>query len=105
METKTYYKPAASGTFWSSTPLYNAEMRAKRRNWFDKLKDSSALTPAEIWEFHHTGGEGNPEIDLIMDRSFVKTQSITQIERTSETTFLTYEDLSEKNVKRLQLDF
>jgi hypothetical protein len=91
--------------FWSSTPLYNAEMREKRRNWFDKLKDSSALTPAEIWEFHHTGGEGNPEIDLIMDRSFVKTQSITQIERTSETTFLTYEDLSEKNVKRLQLDF
>jgi hypothetical protein len=91
--------------FWSSTPLYNAEMREKRRNWFDKLKDSSALTPAEIWEFHHTGGEGNPEIDLIMDRSFVKTQSITQIERTYETTYLTYEDLSEKNVKRLQLDF
>lgn len=90
---------------WSSTPLYNAEMRAKRRNWFDKLKNSSALTPAEVWEFHHTGGEGDPEIDLIMDRSFVKTQSITQIERTSETTFITYEDLSEKNIKILQLDF
>ncbi len=85
---------------WSSTPLYNAEMRAKRRNWFDELKNSSALSPAEIWEFHHTGGEGNTEIDLIMNRGFVKTQSISQIERTSEKTILTYEDLSEKKYNK-----
>ncbi|HSI69740.1 MAG TPA: hypothetical protein VK941_05870, partial [Gillisia sp.] len=90
---------------WSSTPLYNAEMRAKRRNWFDELKNSAALSPAEIWEFHHTGGEGNPEIDFIMDRGFVRTQSVSQIERTAEKTILTYEDLSEKNITKLELDF
>lgn len=90
---------------WSSSPLYNAEMKAKRMNWFNKLKNTSALSPAELWEFHHTGGEGDPKIDLIMDRTFVKTQSITQIERKSKKTLLTYEDLSEKKIKKLELDF
>ncbi|MCM4160064.1 NRDE family protein [Antarcticibacterium flavum] len=90
---------------WSSTPLYNAEMRDKRRSWFDKLKNSSALSPAEVWEFHHSGGEGDPETDLVMDRGFVKTQSITQIEKSGAGTILIYEDLSEKSIKRLKLEF
>lgn len=90
---------------WSSTPLYNPEMREKRKTWFNKLRNASDLSSAELWKFHHKAGEGDPEVDLIMDRGFIKTQSITQIENTFGRTRLLYEDLSAKTISKLELDF
>lgn len=90
---------------WSSTPLYNSEMRERRVTWFNKFSETSSLSSAKLWDFHHEAGDGDPEIDLIMDRGFIKTQSITQIEKNDQGTRLIYDDLSEKTITTLDLDF
>lgn len=83
---------------WSSSPLYNKAMRQKRINWFKKFLENE-VSSKKLLEFHHTGGEGNKEIDFIMDRGFVKTQSITQIKNCQKYTMMTYEDLTTGLIK------
>ena len=50
------------------------------------------LTAESLLHFHKTAGDGSKDNDLIMDRGFVKTKSITQIELKERTNFR-YEDL------------
>lgn len=79
---------------WSSSPLYPLELVKKRDEWFsvflEKHKDASA---DEILFFHQTGGEGNLESNIVMDRGFVKTKSITQIVKSENTVKMYYSDL------------
>ena len=77
---------------WSSSPLYNKEMRQKRLEWFENLLEGE-MSSENILDFHHHGGEGSMETNLIMDRGFVKTHSITQVENFSGNTRMLYEDL------------
>ena len=63
---------------WSSSPLYDANMRKLRQDWFAKLQKNRALTPQVMWNFHHNGGIGDKNLDLIIDRGFLKTKSISQ---------------------------
>jgi hypothetical protein len=68
-------------------------MKQKRREWFSNfLFDKLNPEASEILEFHHKAGEGNPEVDLIMDRYFVKTRSITQV-IINDSAEMSYEDL------------
>lgn len=83
---------------WSSSPLYNLEMRRLRENWFESFRQKNTLSAEAIWNFHHTGGNGEKETDIIMDRGFVKTQSITQVLKTENTVKMIYEDLSTQEI-------
>lgn len=78
---------------WSSSLLYSEEVKRKREQWFSQflLKD---VTPSEatLLQFHKTAGDGNKESDVIMDRGFVKTKSITQIVK-ERALKMRYEDL------------
>jgi len=78
---------------WSSSSLYSNEMKNKRNLWFSDLLFQN-LNPSqfEILQFHKTAGEGNKETDIIMDRGFVKTRSITQFSK-SVINKMRYEDL------------
>ncbi|KAB8155917.1 hypothetical protein EZY14_001510 [Kordia sp. TARA_039_SRF] len=78
---------------WSSSMLYSEDMKQLRRDWFSDFQQKSALHAASIMHFHKTAGIGNPEVDVIMDRFFVKTISITQIEKTSESLSMKYHHL------------
>lgn len=78
---------------WSSSPLYSSEMKSIRERWFKKIQKEKVLSPKNLWDFHHSAGIGDKEIDLVMDRGFVKTKSITQVIKTSEETKMMYEDL------------
>ncbi|UJH91073.1 hypothetical protein LZ575_20825 [Antarcticibacterium sp. 1MA-6-2] len=78
---------------WSSSPLYDEAMRQSRLKWFKDFLKTEASSE-NLLKFHHSGGEGNPEVDLIMDRGFVKTQSITQIINFQHYTKMVYEDLT-----------
>jgi uncharacterized protein with NRDE domain len=72
---------------WSSSTLYNAEMKDKRESWFEMfLKDNEVIDSASILNFHENAGEGNSEIDLIMNRlnGKVCTISISQILKTED---------------------
>lgn len=78
---------------WSSTPLYTREDHQIRTEWFTKfIKENSHISPEAIWEFHHTAGNGDKKIGLIMDREIVHTKSITQIVKKEDIRFL-YKDV------------
>ncbi|RXQ94369.1 hypothetical protein EO244_08790 [Ancylomarina salipaludis] len=66
---------------WSSTSLYTDAMKLERKKWFqDWLNNASQLNADSILEFHKTGGSGNKEYGLLMNRrNFVRTVCITQI--------------------------
>jgi hypothetical protein len=78
---------------WSSSLLYSEVMKKKREAWFSEFIFNN-LRPSEVHllEFHKTAGDGNLESDIIMDRGFVKTKSITQFSK-FKSAVLRYEDL------------
>ena len=88
---------------WSSSLLYSEEMKKKRVSWFSEfIFENLNPSEAELLEFHKTAGDGNTETDLVMDRGFVKTKSITQFLK-SERLILKYEDLQAKEINRVEI--
>jgi len=83
---------------WSSSPLYDNNMKTLRDGWFRTFKEEKELTPENLWEFHNSAGIGDKQIDVVMDRGFVSTQSITQIINTSGETVMIYKDLQNKKI-------
>lgn len=88
---------------WSSSPLYNKEMKKQRENWFFNFLRKKKTTPEDLWEFHHSGGIGDKTVDIIMDRGFIKTQSITQVINFENETVMKYEDLQKKKITTKKL--
>lgn len=82
---------------WSSSTLYNEDMRKERQQWFQEFKENNELNPDSLYKFHHTAGRGNSDYGVIMDRGFVKTTSITQVEKNNDAVEMRYEDMSTKN--------
>ncbi|QAA82869.1 hypothetical protein EI546_14585 [Aequorivita sp. H23M31] len=73
-------KEPITSKIWSSSPLYPRDIRLKREQWFSEfLIENENPTNEKILHFHKNAGEGNPDTNLIMDRGFVRTKSITQI--------------------------
>ena len=86
---------------WSSSPLYLDNAKAKRQHWFtDFLSKKEVVLDREMLEFHKTGGDGDIENNLIMDRGFVKTKSITQVVGKGSAVEMYYEDLQTREISR-----
>jgi len=68
---------------WSSSTLYPPAQQSKRRRWFfDWAMLTNSPTRKDLLAFHQTGGNGDPENDLVMNRgNVVRTTSITSIEK------------------------
>ena len=96
-------KPIAP-QIWSSSLLYSEEVKAEREQWFSSFLFEHMRPGSEnALKFHTNAGNGNPETNLIMDRGFVKTKSITQITKDNGTVGMRYEDLQEKLTIELAL--
>lgn len=80
---------------WSSATLYPPPVRQKRERWFaDWLSRQSAYTQEDAVRFHQSTGDGDPENDLLMQRSNgIRTVSITSVERNAHAHRLYYRDL------------
>lgn len=79
---------------WSSSPLYPEILKKKREKWFSAfLLETVKPSEEELLQFHKTAGEDDLNSNLIMDRGFIKTKSITQIVRKNENVEMRYEDL------------
>lgn len=88
-------------TIWSSSLLYHSQVKQKREEWFnDFLQTTSDVSETSLLHFHKTAGEGSSENDLVMDRGFVKTKSISQVVL-NETTSFHYEDLQNNRITRI----
>lgn len=88
---------------WSSSTLYTDEMKEERRNWFSNFKKEQELTSEKLLTFHKSAGENNLDYGVVMDRGFVKTTSITQVEKTNDVIEMRFHNLktSETSVKLL----
>ncbi len=62
---------------WSSSPLYGPGQRETRGRWFAELLAKGAPTPDALLQFHARTGSGQQE-ELVIDRGFIRTVSITQ---------------------------
>ncbi len=79
---------------WSSSTLYSDEMKTERHQWFDKFKTDNKLTSKTVLDFHSTETK-NKDFGIVMNRGFVKTTSITQVEKTSDKLSMNYFDLQQ----------
>ncbi|MBD0832434.1 NRDE family protein [Aestuariibaculum sediminum] len=86
---------------WSSTTLYTDVMKKERCKWFDAFVSESELTSKSILEFHKVGGDDSSDYGVVMNRGFVKTTSITQIEKLNHGVVMYYENL-QNNASYLQ---
>jgi len=80
---------------WSSVTLYEPEIISRRQNWFRKwLQKNNEPVLDEIIQFHLSGGEGDEQNDLRMNRdNEMLTVSVTGMEINSEITHMKYLDL------------
>lgn len=78
---------------WSSSSLYTKKMKQLRRDWFAEFQQKENLNANTLFNFHKTAGIGDPNVDVIMDRGVVKTISITQIEKTTDTISMQYHNV------------
>jgi hypothetical protein len=86
---------------WSSSTLYDLEMRSKREVWFEKfLADNPVVSLNEALYFHHFGGDGGNIDSLVMQRQAVQTISITAVEADELGKRIVYEDLVDKKIHR-----
>lgn len=83
---------------WSSSTLYNPVMRKERLQWFEDFKSENKLDSETILKFHKTAGKGNIDYGVVMNRGFVKTTSITQIEKINSTVEMSYESFQNNSV-------
>ena len=83
---------------WSSATLYSEDMRNERSQWFETFKSQKQLEAESLLQFHKTAGTGNEDYGVIMNRGFVKTTSITQVEKTKGDLKMHYENLQNKTV-------
>ena len=90
-------------TIWSSSLLYDEKTKKYREKWFSEFLSSNINPTAEaVLNFHKFAGEGDLNIDLVMNRGFVKTKSITQIEKNDDLATFRYHDLETKSISNNQ---
>jgi len=96
-ETKTELitHDSALPQIWSSVTLYKPNIIEQRRNWFSAWleKHNNTFLSETILFFHHFGGIGNGENDLVISREDKKTVSICCINKNTAVTEIIYEDI------------
>ncbi|MEJ2113060.1 MAG: NRDE family protein [Flavobacteriaceae bacterium] len=88
---------------WSSSTLYSETMKTERHSWFKDFKSQNKLNAQSLLKFHNTAGKGNEDYGVIMDRGFVKTTSITQVEKTGDIVTMRYDNLDQSGISTTQL--
>lgn len=72
---------------WSSSTLFDAEMRDTRKNWFEDWKRQRDFSPKSILKFHKTAGKGDDDVGVVLKRQKVGTVSVTQFVRQESSRF------------------
>jgi hypothetical protein len=103
---KVYFKSLPlEPRIWSSSTLYSDGMKAERISWFETFKSENELDAKALLQFHKTAGNDNLDYGVIMNRGFVKTTSITQVEKTVDLIDMHYENLHQRNVFNTSFHF
>ena len=89
---------------WSSSTLYNSEMKVFRKQWFQEYLSQNGSSSTELLYFHEHYGVGDPMLDLKIDRGLLKTVSITMFEKLEEDIKVVYKDLLRDNTSELMFN-
>ena len=105
-ETYHFSEEPLAPQIWSSSPLYPENLKKKREQWFSAFL-LETIKPSEeaLLQFHKTAGEGDLNSNLIMDRGFIKTKSITQISKKEDVIEMRYEDLQTGIISNSDMGF
>jgi len=95
--------PITEKHIWSSSTLYTEAMKSMRKQWF-AADEAKLKTPEDILHFHKTAGTGDAQTDVLMNRSYVQSVSITQVSRIQEVAQMRYEDLQKGEVHTLVIN-
>ncbi len=89
-------KPSDVPRMWCSVTLYDPEVIARRRAWFDAfLSEQKYVTGEQVRAFHEFAGDGDEANSLKMNRSgIVQTVSITGVEIRRNRSVMHYKDFS-----------
>lgn len=100
-----HYLNTRENHIWSSSTLYSNEWRIKREEWFKEwFYNNTNPQQEDVLDFHKNAGVGNPEYDVIMNRSdIVRTISITSIVNDSKSIKLSYENLLDTAIQKKDL--
>lgn len=91
---------------WSSVTLYSENDRMMRNHWFDKFwhENKHNISPERIWDFHCGSHSSDKTVNLIMQREGgLKTVSITQVTAREGSMQMSYADLLNGAVKKIEL--
>ncbi len=83
---------------WSSSSLYSVEMKKERLQWFEDFKTENKLDSKSMLNFHNKAGHDNKDYGVIMDRHYVKTTSITQVEKFEDVVEMRFKDLQNNTI-------
>lgn len=100
---KHFSKLDQAPRIWSSSPLYNQQMKLDRESWFqDWLSQNSEFSKESILEFHHNRDLGTKTTAPVMDRLFVKTVSISCIDKRDGDLEFYYKDLAKNSISEIR---
>ncbi|MFD0976410.1 NRDE family protein [Salinimicrobium gaetbulicola] len=88
---------------WSSSPLYTSEMKLLRESWFREFRKERSLTAEDLLDFHTSAGTGDKNVDVIMDRGFIKTQSISQVALSEGKLKFYYRNLLSDEITKIEI--
>lgn len=77
---------------WSSSTLYNEDVREIRASWFQDWVAKNEFNLENILNFHHSE-IGDKKYSVLMKRFYVETVSITSVKKEVETIEMLYEDV------------
>ena len=87
---------------WSSSTLYEDDIKTLRKEWFQEWLDSSEKTSEEILKFHHLE-KGDKTQTILMCRPNCETVSITQVKKEASLIEMIYEDVIHNKISKLQI--
>jgi hypothetical protein len=79
---------------WSSRQLYSPETAKLREDWFSLFLQQNELQQERLLAFHKHAGMGDPLTNLVMNRDFVKTTSISSFYKDKNEIHFRYEELA-----------
>lgn len=98
-EQKYLTKKAQKTCIWSSSTLYEEEVKRKREIWFEEWQsEQNEFEQHKIIQFHKTAGEGDAKTNVLMKREEGGTVSISSIKREENSLDFIYEDVLTRKI-------
>ena len=99
---KHFKKLQQEPKIWSSSPLYDPQMKKERKGWFDEwLVKNNKYNQNKILEFHQNTDKGEREITIKMKRLFVETVSVTSVKKEKNFLEIQYFDILDEHQETL----